>query len=328
MAINDTKLRTLRVMQILHERTDENHILNAAEIGQILEKEYDMKADRRTIYAEINILQAFGLDIIQKKGKNPGYYLVDRQFELPELKILVDTVQSSKFLTEKKSRELIRKLEKLCSKYEAEQLVRQVVIINRPKTHNETIYYNVDHIHTAIHQNHKISFQYANWTPKKEMCLKHGGALYVVSPWALIWDDENYYLVAYDEHANKIKHYRVDKMQSMTVLGETRQGKECFEDFNLADFTKKTFGMYGGQDEDVILLCKNELAGVVLDRFGTDIWMMPVDDAHFKARVKVTVSRQFFGWITGIGEDMKIQDPEHVKAEYKEYLKNVLSNYI
>lgn len=150
----------------------------------------------------------------------------------------------------------------------------------------------------------------------------------MVSPWALIWDDENYYLVAYDEHANKIKHYRVDKMQSMTVLGETRQGKECFEDFNLADFTKKTFGMYGGQDEDVILLCKNELAGVVLDRFGTDIWMMPVDDAHFKARVKVTVSRQFFGWITGIGEDMKIQGPEHVKAEYKEYLKNVLSNYI
>lgn len=328
MAINDTKLRTLRVMQILHERTDEGHILNAAEIGQILQQEYDMKADRRTIYAEIEILQNFGLEIMQKKGKTPGYYMSYRQFELPELKLLVDTVQAAKFLTEKKSRELIRKLETLCSRYEAQQLSRQVTIINRPKTQNETIYYNVDQIHTAIHENRKITFQYGNWTPKKEMRLKHGGAFYEVSPWALTWDDENYYLVAYEEKSDMLKHYRVDKMQNMSMQKEFRQGKECFENFNLADFSKKTFGMFGGRDEDVVLLCKNELAGVVIDRFGNDIFMMPYDDTHFKARVKVTVSRQFFGWITGIGEDMSILGPEPVKEEYRQYLQTILNQYI
>ena len=327
MAVNDTKLRTLRVMQILHDRTDENHILNATEISNILENEFGMKADRRTIYSEIDTLQTFGLDIIQKKGKTPGYYLADRQFELPELKLLVDTVQSAKFLTEKKSRELIRKLEHFCSKYEAEQLSRQVVIINRPKTNNETIYYNVDYIHGAIHQNKKISFQYANWTPKKEMCLKRNGAYYVVSPWALTWDDENYYLVAYEEQSDMIKHYRVDKMQSMSVIEEARLGKESFEDFNMADFAKKTFGMYGGHDMDVILLCKNELAGVVLDRFGKDVWMMPVDDKSFKVRVKVSVSPQFFGWLTGIGAEMQILGPEEVKEEYAQYLRKILQNY-
>lgn len=327
MAVNDTKLRTLRVMQILHDRTDENHILNATDITNILENEFGMKTDRRTIYSEIDTLQTFGLDIIQKKGKTPGYYLADRQFELPELKLLVDTVQSAKFLTEKKSRELIRKLEHFCSRYEAEQLTRQVVIINRPKTNNETIYYNVDYIHTAIHENKKISFQYANWTPKKEMCLKRNGAYYVVSPWALTWDDENYYLVAYEEQSDMIKHYRVDKMQSMSVIEEARLGKESFEDFNMADFAKKTFGMYGGHDMDVILLCKNELAGVVLDRFGKDVWMMPVDDKSFKVRVKVSVSPQFFGWLTGIGAEMQILGPEEVKEEYAQYLRKILQNY-
>lgn len=328
MAINDTKLRTLRVMQILHERTDEGHMLNAAEIGQILLQEYDMKADRRTIYAEIEILQGFGLEIQQKKGKSPGYYMTNRQFELPELKLLVDTVQAAKFLTEKKSRELIRKLETLCSRYEAQQLSRQVTIINRPKTQNETIYYNVDQIHTAIHENRKISFQYANWTSKKEMRLKRNGAFYEVSPWALTWDDENYYLVAHEDKTNMLKHYRVDKMQNMSVLEDRRQGKECFETFNLAEFSKKTFGMYGGQDEDVVLLCKNELAGVVIDRFGSDIWMMPYDETHFKVRVKVTVSRQFFGWVTGIGEEMKIIGPAKIQEEYRQYLQTLLNQYI
>lgn len=327
MATNDTKLRTLRVMQILLQRTDEHHILNSADIIRILRQEYNISADRRTIYTEIEILQNYGLDIIPVRGKTAGYYVASREFELPELKLMVDTVQSAKFITEKKSRELIRKLETLCSKYEADQLSRQVVIINRPKTVNETIYYNVDQIHMAIHKNRKLSFQYVEWTPKKEMRLKHDGAIYTVSPWALTWDDENYYLIAHDEKADIIKHYRVDKMQHLFVLEEERQGAGHFEKFNLAEYAKKTFGMFGGQDEEVTLLCKNELAGVVIDRFGSDIWMHPVDKEHFKARVKVAVSRPFFGWVTGIGPNMKIQGPEYVKDEYQDYLKKILSNY-
>lgn len=179
------------------------------------------------------------------KGTNPGNYVGNRQFELPELKLLVDAVQSSKFITTKKSRELIKKLQAFTSKAEAEQLQRQVFISNRPKTGNETIYYNVDQIHASIFQNKKVQFQYAEWTEKKELRLKRNGSYYQVSPWALTWDDENYYLIAYDEQSDCIKHYRVDKMQHMTMCDEKRVGKEKFQNFDLVAFSKKTFGMYG-----------------------------------------------------------------------------------
>ena len=327
MAANNTKMRTLCVMQILNERTDENHILNASDLCQILETEYDITADRRTIYNEVEILQSYGMDIVQIKGKRSGYYVASRLFELPELKLLVDTVQSAKFLTEKKSRELIHKLETLCSRFEAEQLSRQVVIISRPKAVSEVIYINVDHVHTAIYENRKLSFQYAEWTPQKEMRLKHDGAYYTVSPWALTWDDENYYMIAYDEQADKIKHYRVDKMKNLKVQESARTGEENYKNFNLAEFAKKTFGMFGGHDEEVVLIGENALAGVVLDRFGSDIWMRPLDEKHFKANVKVSVSGQFFGWVTGIGAGLQIQGPEAVKQEYQNYLKEILKNY-
>lgn len=272
-------------------------------------------------------LSAYGLDIQQKKGKNPGYYIGERDFELPELKLLVDAVESSKFITENKSRELIHKLEKLCCRTDADILAKQVFVINRPKTENETIYYNVDDIHTAIFENKEIAFQYAEWTMQKKMRLKKDGAMYVVSPWALTWDDENYYLVAYDDKAGTIKHYRVDKMLHMSVLETERKGKECFQNFDLAAFAKKTFGMYGGADAEVLLVCDQHLSGVVLDRFGHDIWMRPIDQQHFRAKVMVTVSPQFFGWVTGIGTGMEIEGPENIRQQYKEYLQAIMKKY-
>ena len=275
----------------------------------------------------MEILEKFGLDIQQKKGKNSGYYIGARDFELPELKLLVDAVQSSKFITEKKSKELIQKLEKLCCKTDAAILSKYVFIVNRPKTENETVYYNVDYIHNAIYENKEISFQYAEWTTKKEFKLKKEGAFYVVSPWALTWDDENYYLVAYDEVAGIIKHYRVDKMQRTKILKTDRKGEESFKNFDLASYAKKTFGMYGGIDAEVTLECKNELAGVVIDRFGHDVWLIPQGEDYFKIKVLVSVRPQFFGWITGIGAGMKIIGPKDVKNQYKEYLLNVLENY-
>ena len=172
-----------------------------------------------------------------------------------------------------------------------------------------------------------IKFHYAEWTVKKELKLKKDGAFYVVSPWALTWDDENYYLVAYDAAAGIIKHYRVDKMQNTEILETDRKGEESFKNFDLAAFAKKTFGMYGGVDEEVTLECKNELAGVVIDRFGHDVWLIPQGEDHFKTRVLVSVSPQFFGWVTGIGPGMKIAGPENVKDEYKAYLQDVLDNY-
>lgn len=327
MAANDQKLRTLYLMQILLTETDESHILNASQLIKQLKIKYDMVADRRTIYSDIEVLERFGLSITQLKGKTPGYYVDSRDFELAELKLLVDAVQSSKFITEKKTRELIRKLETLCSKSEAEQLSREVLLSNRPKTKNETIYYNVDYIHTAIFQNRQITFQYAEWTTKVELRPKKNGAFYTVSPWRLTWDNENYYLIAYDEEADKIKHYRVDKMQKMQLLETERKGEAAFEETNLTAFAKKTFGMFGGKDREVTLLCRNELAGVVIDRFGQDIWMVPEGDEHFRAKVTVTISPQFFGWVTGIGSKMKIAEPEDVVQDYLDYVNEILNQY-
>ncbi len=327
MASFDQKLRTLCLMEILLERTDETHMLNASQLCTILAQEYGISTDRRTIYTEMEVLEKFGLDIQQKKGKNPGYYIGARDFELPELKLLVDAVQSSKFITEKKSKELIRKLEKLCCKTDAAMLSKYVFIVNRPKTENETVYYNVDYIHTAIFENKEITFQYAEWTVKKELKLKKEGAFYVVSPWALTWDDQNYYLVAYDAAAMMIKHYRVDKMQHIGILNEVRKGEASFKNFDLAAFAKKTFSMYGGIDTEVMLACRNELAGVVIDRFGHDVWLIPEGEDYFTVRVQVSVSSQFFGWLTGIGSGMKIIGPDHVKQQYKSYMLEVLKNY-
>ena len=241
--------------------------------------------------------------------------------------IATERVQSSKFITKKKTEELIKKLERLTNKYEASQFQREVYIYNRAKAQNETIFYNVDYIHDAIYSNTQIQFQYSEWTVKKELQLKKDGAFYVVSPWALTWADENYYLIGYDEMADKIKHYRVDKMKKMSLLEEKRLGRERFQEFDLADFAKKTFGMYGGEDAKITLEGANGLAGVVIDRFGQDVAMMAVDEEHFRAIVTVSVSQQFFGWLTGLGAGIRIISPESVKIHYKEFLKKLLENY-
>ena len=227
----------------------------------------------------------------------------------------------------KKTEELIKKLERLTNKYEASQFQREVYIYNRAKAQNETIFYNVDYIHDAINSNVQIQFQYSEWTVKKELQLKKDGAFYVVSPWALTWADENYYLIAYDEKADKIKHYRVDKMKSMSLLQEKRLGRAQFDRFDLADFSKKTFGMYGGEDAKITLEGINGLAGVVIDRFGQDVAMMAADDEHFRAIVTVAVSQQFFGWLSGLGAGIRIVSPDGVRTRYKEFLEKLLNNY-
>lgn len=326
MAVSQVKLRTLYIMKILREKTDEKHTMSAADIDKDL-RDFGMSADRKTVYNDIETLRAFGMDILQAKGTNGGYYVGSRKFELPELKLLVDAVQASKFISRKKSEELIRKLEGLASEQEARQLQRNVFIYNRPKTGNETIYYNVDQIHTAILENRQIQYQYGEWTVKKELRPKKAGAIYTVSPWSLTWDDANYYLIAYDEEADCMKHYRVDKMQRMCVTALERVGKDRFQDFDLVEFSKKTFSMYGGHDEEVTLQCGNELIGVILDRFGTDVMAVPMKDGWFRVRVLVAVSPQFFGWVTGIGGRLRIAGPLGVQEEYVRYLKGILAGY-
>lgn len=320
------KMKILYIMKILLEKTDEEHVLSMQEILDELGR-YDIKAERKSIYDDIEALRLFGLDIVNRKERPAGYYVAGRQFELPELKLLVDAVQSSKFITTKKSNELIKKIESLTSKYEAGHLQRQVFVTNRIKAMNESIYYNVDKIHSAISENVQIAFQYFEWTVEKEMRLKKNGEKYCISPWALTWDDENYYLIGFDKEADMVKHYRVDKMKSIEILKEKRLGKEHFIHFDTADYAKKMFGMFGGEEIGLTLRMDDHFIGVMIDRFGKDITVRSRRDGTFDAKIKVAVSGQFFGWLSGLGTGAVIVSPAEVAEDYKQYLHNILAQY-
>lgn len=321
------KLKILYLMKILMERTDENHSITMPEIISALEA-YGISAERKSIYSDIESLRTYGLDIVgEAEGKTFYYRVVDRTFELAELKLLVDSVQSAKFITEKKSNELIKKIESLSSRYEAQQLQRQVYTSNRIKTLNESIYYNVDLLHDAINENSQIRFHYFQWNADKKMELRKDGAYYVVSPWELSWDDENYYMVAFDAAANKIKHYRVDKMLHIELIGEEREGKNHFDKFDMALYAKKMFGMFAGEEESVKIECHNRLAGVMIDRFGKDITMIKKDSEHFTVNVKVAVSKQFLAWVMALGSDAKIIGPDWVVQQVKDELKRLYELY-
>ena len=321
------KFKLYRLAQIMLERTDDEHYITMPEIISQLGK-YEITADRRSIYQDLRDLEALGIEVEgEPEGKGYHYHVVSRPFELPELKLLVDAIQSSKFITEKKTNELIRKLEKLVSRYEAMGLQRQVYVSGRIKTMNESIYYAVDTIHNAISENRKIRFQYYQWNVKKEMVLRRDGAYYHVSPWGLSWDDENYYLVGYDSDAGEIRHYRVDKMIHIRMSEEPREGKEHFRKLNMADYTRKSFGMFGGREQSVKLLVDNSLAGVIIDRFGKDVMMIPADGDRFTVNVTVMVSRQFLGWIFSLGEKVKILGPEDVTEQMREEGERLLRQY-
>lgn len=324
---SNQKLKLYHLAQIMLENTDDNHYITMPEIMSALEA-YEVTADRRTIYADLKDLEALGIEVEgEPVGGGYRYHVVERPFELPELKLLVDAIQSSKFITERKTNALIRKLEKLVSKYEAMKLQRQVYVSGRIKTMNESIYYTVDTIHNAISENRKIRFQYFQWNVKKEMELRHDGAYYHISPWGLSWDAENYYLIGYDSEAGKIKHYRVDKMLRLQMSDEKREGKEYFKKLDMADYAKKSFGMFGGREEKVKLLVENTLAGVIIDRFGKDIMLIPSDEEHFTVNVDVHVSTQFFGWIISLGERVKILGPDEVVAQMKEEIQRLARQY-
>lgn len=306
------KLKLIYLMKILLERTDETHSITMPEIIDALAA-YDISAERKSLYNDIETLRVYGLDIIgTQENRNYTYHIGNRQFELAELKLLVDSVQSAKFITAKKSNELIKKIEGLASKYEASQLHRQVFVAGRVKTMNESIYYNVDRIHTAIAENSRITFQYFQWNVDKKIELRHDGALYEVSPWSLSWDDENYYLIAYDSSEKIIKHFRVDKMLYIKSNGKRREGKQEFKSFDMAAYARKMFGMYGGKEEKVRIECDNSFAGVMIDRFGKDVSMLRLDDEHFVVNVEVAVSRQFLAWIIGLGEGVTLTGPDNV----------------
>lgn len=314
-------------MDIFHQKTDLNNGLTMQEIINELNKQ-DISADRKILYQDFELLRNYGLKIRTKKiGRSTIYKLESRRFELAEVKLLVDLIQSAKFITEGKSRELIRKLETLVSTHEAKQLHRHVVVAGRTKATNEAIYDSVDQIHTAINKDMQIKFQYYHWNRSKEKMLAHDGDFYRISPWELLWNNENYYLIGYDSSEEKIKHFRVDRMLNLTLCSEKRIGRTAFEKMNLPEYSKKLFGMFDGEEMSVILHCSNKMTDAIIDRFGEDTILIPVDNDHFRATVDVFWSQQFIGWLVGLGSRVKIIYPPKAVQEMKEEAKRLQESY-
>ena len=324
---SNQKLKLLYLMRYLLDNTDEEHPVSTNQIIHYLDQ-FDISAERKSIYDDIEALRTFGLDIERSEsGRNSGYYIASREFELPELKLLVDSIQSSKFITHKKTVQLIKKLETLASVHEAQLLQRQVYVANRVKTMNESIYYNVDKIHSGISQNRKIRFKYFEYTVTKERRPRKNGAFYEMSPYALTWDDENYYLVAYDSEVDTIKHFRVDKMSDISVLELPRDGREAYEQLDLAVYSRKVFGMFSGEEKSVLMRFENHLVGAVLDRLGREVMIVPDGEEHFTVRTNVVVSPQFFAWVCGFVDGVQILSPDDVVGEMREHVSKIAKLY-
>ena len=323
---SNQKLKTLYLMKILLEKTDEENTMTVNEMIAELEK-YGITAERKSIYDDLEALRQYGIDITSRKTRTTDYFVGNRIFELPELKLLVDAVQCSKFITHRKSNELIKKIENLASKHQAMLLQRQVYVANRVKTVNESIYYNVDKLHTAIAENKQVSFRYFEYTVNKEKKFRKDGEKYRVSPYALSWDDENYYLITFSEKYGDFTHYRVDKMTDIEITDQVRTKLPDDEHFNVADYSKKVFNMFGGEEETVKLQFDISLVNVVIDRFGKDIPIEKAEENNFVVRIKVAVSSAFFAWVFQFGDKVKVLSPESVVERYTENLKQIVSQY-
>ena len=319
------KQKLVRLLQILMEKTDEEHGLSMPELITALEK-YGIKAERKSIYDDLLTLEELGFSVGKINTRPPRYTLEERIFELGELKMLVDAIQSSKFISSKKCREIISKLEIFAGEHSSRELSRQVYVEDRVRNMNSSSFYNVDTVHFAINSDKKITFRYFDYDVNKNKVLRHGGKPYTVSAAALIWNDQNYYLIAYDEDAGVMKNFRVDKMQGVSLLDEPRCEVVSSSSFNPATYSQKLFGMYGGEEALVTLECREKLAGVIIDRFGMDVSMIK-SDFGFKVSVRVMVSPNFFAWVLSFGKEIRIVAPDNVRAQLVGLLREIRENY-
>ena len=327
MAVSNQKLKLLYLKDYLEKNSDANHIVKMSQIIEYLDSN-GIKAERKSIYSDIETLKEYGVDIeIGNDGSTKGYYVASRLFETAEIKLLIDAVQCSRFITHKRSTKIIDSLEKLANKHEAQLFRRHVIVNDRVKSENVSIIYNVDGIHNAIAENKKITFNYFEYNLEKEMVFRHNNKKYKVSPLALVWNDSNYYMVAYETETDLIKNYRVDRMKNVAVTAEKREGFEKFSREVEAHYTQKQFSMYSGKEQHVKLWFDKKMMGVVIDRFGKNVVILKdADENGFSISVNVEISPQFFGWLAGLGNNVKIVSPDSITAEYKKHLESILSN--
>jgi predicted DNA-binding transcriptional regulator YafY len=316
------KLKMLYIQKMLWEDTDESHTLTVNEIIERLAV-LGIKAERKSIYDDIADLQAFGMDIVCIRSRANKYFCGARDFELPELKLLVDAVVASKFITKNKSMELIKKLEGLTCYYQGRELQRQVQVQNRIKNMHETIYYVVDKLHQAIAKKKQIAFNYWEWDLEKQEKVRKNGDKYTTNPCALCWNNDNYYLVTYSNKYKDFVHYRVDKMADVRILETTCDFIGMDKKFDINTHTNKYFGMYSGKAEKVAIYFDNSLVGAAIDRFGKDVTIRKSDDTGFTVVVDIVASPVFFAWIVGFGNKAQILTPPALRKEFKDYLRDI-----
>lgn len=322
------KLIPLYLQKLFLEKTDKTHYVRMPDILSYLESK-NIFADRRTIYAAISLLNYTDFEIVgvQEKG-NYKYHHPSRLFNTNELKFLIDSIAASKFLTEKKSKDLISKVKSLGSSFDAKSLNRNILLSKRIKSMNDKVLRNLDYIYSAIADNKQITFQYLQWNTKRKLVIK-SEKLYAASPYAVSLSDDNYYLIAFDSKSNDLRHYRIDKMQSITIINTERIGKELFQSFDIVDYSRKTFGMFGGKEETVTLEAANYLVGVFIDRFGESANIRPNfnNPDSFIVRITVNISPQFFAWVFGLGKNVKILSPDSTADAFKSMIDSVAENY-
>ena len=303
------KSKLVTLLRILEQRTDENHRLNVPQLVQLLENQ-GILAERKSIYSDIDTLRSLGYDIQLQRGRGGGYWMASRAFELSELKLLVDAVQSSSVISARTSKRIIHKLEALCSDFEGTQLQRQVYVDGRPKTDSKSLLYSIDALHEAINNGKMVEFLYRKADSREKEKR-------TVSPWQLAWENGCYYLIAFADEKG-IRHYRVDKMSGVRVLDAPRRGQEQFADLDLPAYLRKHFGMYGGPEHRVTLRCTADLEGAMRERFGATPMFLPEENGCFHFDVPICVSDQFYGWVCGFGGKIEVVAPPEVRQGMRE----------
>jgi len=321
---DNQKLKIFHILDYLERNSNAGHPVRASELIEMLEKRHNILCERKSVYSDIAALQEYGVDIVSIPGKKGGYYIASRNFELPELKLLIDAVQSSRFLTEKKSRELIEKLCNQCNEHDARLMRRDVLVSGRVKSMNETIYYNVDAIQDAISQNLQISFRYFDWDLNGKR--KYREKDYTASPYGLCQDNENCYLLAFSPR-HGITSYRVDRMAEIQLLKQTRVPCPELTGKKLTEHANRLFQMYSGEATNVKLRFHRSLINVVIDRFGRDTMLIPDGEDHFVFTVNVAVSPMFLSWVIGFGHKARILYPQSVIDDCRRMCEEAMSQY-
>ncbi len=309
--------RTLIILKYLWETTDENHPVSLADISAHLEQ-YHITADPRTLRKDIEQLVELSVDIVKDRKVQNLYHVATRHFEAPEVKLLIDAVQSARFITPKKSKALIKNLAAFIAPHDTAVLKRQLYIDSRSKATNESIYLSVDRIQTAIAEGRKITFRYFDYAPTKERVHRHGGQLYSVSPYALLWNNDTYYLAGFHDRKGTVAKFRVDRIDKLEISDETAMPKPV--DFDISEFFTQEFSMLDGRECEIKLLCSNKLMNSIIDRFGEGVDTEIVDDSHFAVTTTVDLSNTFYGWVFASAGEMKILEPQEAVEGFRQML--------